>query len=78
MSRNRATEAYVQTKVNFPATLMARFSLLHWDPVLNKSRYGAVSEVLTKLLTNYVNQLETGVDPLAEPEPSSESQLKAL
>lgn len=69
MSQTRTTEPYVQTKVNFPATLMARFSLLHWDPVLSKPKYGEVSRVLTALLSNYVNQMETGVDPLATPEP---------
>lgn len=77
MSQTRTSEPYVQTKVNFPATLMARFGLLHWDPVLNKPRYGAVSEVLTKLLSGYVNQMEQGTDPLAEPE-TPEPDVKDL
>ena len=58
MSRPKAAEAYVQQKVNLPATLMARFTLLHWDPVLRKVRYGAVSEVVTKLLKDYVDAEE--------------------
>jgi hypothetical protein len=58
MSRKRTTEAYVQQKVSFPATLLARFSRFHWDPVLNKVQYGAISRVLTNLLSDHVNQLE--------------------
>lgn len=77
MSRARAAEPYVQQKISLPATLMARFSNLHWDPVLSKPRYGAVSEVLTKLLSDYVNRMESGDDPFAEPA-SPSSDLKAL
>lgn len=69
MSRARATEPYVQQKISLPATLMARFSLLHFDPVLSKAKYGAVSDVMTKLLTDYVNKMENGVDPFAEEDP---------
>lgn len=58
MSKKRASEPYVQQKVNLPATLMARFSLLHWDPVLRKVKYAAVSKVLSTLLTEYVNKAE--------------------
>lgn len=58
MSKKRADEPYVQQKVNIPATLMARFSLLYWDPVLKKVRYGKVSEIVTKLLTDHVNKTE--------------------
>jgi hypothetical protein len=66
MARPRTAEPYVQQKISLPATLMARFSRLHWDPTLNKVKYGAVSEIATKLLTNYVNSLENGTDPLAK------------
>lgn len=59
MGKPRAIEPYVQQKVNLPATLMARFQLLHWDPVNRKVKYGAVSEVVTSLLTDYVNKMET-------------------
>lgn len=76
MARPKATEAYVQQKVSLPATLVARFGLLHWDPVLQKPKYGAISDVLTKLLTNYVNSMENGTDPIAEQE--SDSILKGL
>lgn len=58
MSRRRATEHYVQQKVSFPATLFARFSRYYWDPVLNKLQYGAISKVMTDLLTEHVNRLE--------------------
>jgi hypothetical protein len=58
VSRKKTEEPYVQQKISLPATLMARFSMLHFDPVLSKTRYGAVSEVVTKLLTNYVNEME--------------------
>lgn len=58
MSKKRASEPYVQQKVNLPATLMARFSILHWDPVLRKVKYAAVSKVLSTLLTEYVNKAE--------------------
>lgn len=64
MTRKRKDEGYIQQKVSLPAVLMARFSRLHWDPVLIKTRYGAISDVLTALLTNYVNKLEQG-----QPEP---------
>lgn len=59
MSKKRAPEPYIQTKVNIPATLMARFSLLHWDPVLRKPKYAAVSKVVSLLLTDYVNKAES-------------------
>lgn len=58
MSRKRADEPYVQQKVNLPATLAARFSLLHWDPVSRKVKYGSFSEVITTLLADYVNRTE--------------------
>lgn len=58
MSKTRALEPYVQQKVNLPATLMARFTLLHWDPTNRKVAYGAVSRVVTELLTDYVNRAE--------------------
>lgn len=58
MGKPRATEPYVQQKVNLPATLMARFSLHHWDAVNRKVKYGAVSEVFTKLLSEYVSKMD--------------------
>lgn len=67
MVRPRAPEPYVRQKVNFPATLMARFGNIHWDPVLRKVQYGAVSHVLTTLLTDYVNRMENGDKPLDIP-----------
>lgn len=72
MSRKRTPEPYVQQKISLPATLMARFARLHWDPVLQKVRYGAVSEVATKLLTDYVSRMESGED-ITEPKPKTES-----
>jgi hypothetical protein len=65
MSRQKTPEPYVQQKVSFPATLLARFSRFHWDPVLNKMEYGAISRVMTDLLTDYVNRREN-------PEPEKE------
>lgn len=58
MAKPRAVEPYVQQKVNLPSTLMARFSLLYWDPVNRKVAYGAVSKVVTALLTDHVNKME--------------------
>jgi len=58
MSRLRSREPWVQQKITLPATLLARFSRFHWDPVLNKPQYGAISRVMTELLTEYVNRLE--------------------
>jgi hypothetical protein len=58
MSRQRAPEPYIQQKVSIPSTLFARFSRFHWDPVLNKMQYGAISKILTELLTDYVNKME--------------------
>jgi len=58
MSRRRTAEHYVQQKVSFPATLFARFSRFYWDPVLNKLQYGAISRVMTQLLSDHVNRLE--------------------
>lgn len=58
MSRKRAAEPYVQQKINLPATLAARFSMLHWDPVAKKVKYGAYSEVISTLLADYVNKAE--------------------
>lgn len=50
----------MQQKISFDATLMARFSRIHWDPVLGKVKYGAVSQVLNSLLADYVNKVESG------------------
>lgn len=61
MSKRRAAEPYVQQKINLPATLVARFSMLHWDPVLRKVKYAAFSEVVTALLTDYVNRTEAEI-----------------
>ena len=57
MSRRRKPY-YVQQKVNIPATLLARFSQFHWDAAKSKVKYGAISDILTDLLTDYVNRLE--------------------
>lgn len=57
MSRKRKTP-YVQQKVSIPATLLARFSRFHWDAAKSKVQYGAISEVLTRLLADYVNRME--------------------
>lgn len=59
MSKKRSPEPYVQQKVNLPATLAARFTLLHWDPVNRKVEYGAFSKVITLLLSEYVNKTES-------------------
>ena len=58
----RTPEPYIQQKVSIPATLLARFSRFHWDPVLNKPQYGAISRVVTKLLSDYVNRMEGNPD----------------
>lgn len=60
MTRKRTDEGYIQQKISLPATLMARFQRLHWDPVLTKTKYGAISDVMTGLLTTYVNTMEAG------------------
>lgn len=60
MSRLKKQSAYVQQKVSFDAVTMARFQKIHWDPVLGKAKYGAISQVLNKMLIDYVNQVETG------------------
>jgi hypothetical protein len=60
MSRLKKQSAYVQQKVSFDAVVMARFQRIHWDPVLGKAKYGAVSQVLNKALLDYVNKVESG------------------
>ena len=72
MTRKRTAEPYVQQKISLPATLVARFSRLHWDPVLTKTRYGAMSDIMTKLLTDYVNRAEGNYEPEAPDAPSKE------
>jgi hypothetical protein len=57
MSRRRKPY-YVQQKVSIPATLLARFSKFHWNAAQNKVQYGAISDVLTALLSDYVNRME--------------------
>jgi hypothetical protein len=54
----RTPEPHISQKVSLPATLVARFSRFHWDPVLNKPQYGAISKVVTELLSDYVNRME--------------------
>ena len=62
LSRQRKSEPYVQQKVNLNATVMARFTRIHWDPTLQKVRYAAVSQVVNKLLADYVNKIESGAE----------------
>jgi len=67
MSRHRKPY-YVQQKVSIPATLLARFSRFHWDAAKNKVQYGAISEVVTNLLSDYVNRMENpSIVPDQEP-----------
>ena len=66
MSRTRKSEPFIQQKVNIPATLAARFAQLYWDPVLQKTKYAAMSQVVTKLLADHVNKVENGVIPAEE------------
>jgi len=67
MSRQRKPY-YVQQKVSIPATLLARFSRFHWDAAKNKVQYGAISEVVTSLLSDYVNRMENpSIVPPQEP-----------
>lgn len=67
MSRTRK-EYYVQQKVSIPATLLARFSKFHWDAAKNKVQYGAISDVVTALLSDYVNRMENpNLDPSIVP-----------
>jgi hypothetical protein len=67
MSRHRKPY-YVQQKVSIPATLLARFSRFHWDAAKNKVQYGAISEVVTNLLSDYVNRMENpSIVPSQEP-----------
>lgn len=58
MGRRKTPEPFIQQKVSFPATLFARFSRFYWNPTLNKLEYGAISKVMTELLTDHVNKLE--------------------
>ena len=69
----------MQQKVSIPATLLARFSRFHWDATLNKIQYGAISTVVSDLLSNYVNRMENPAasPPLApdhEPQPQKALQ----
>lgn len=67
MSRTRKAY-YVQQKVSIPATLLARFSKFHWDAAKNKVQYGAISDVVTALLSDYVNRMENpNLDPSIVP-----------
>lgn len=71
MSRMRKPY-YVQQKVSIPATLLARFSKFHWNAAQNKVQYGAISAVLTALLTDYVNRMENpSIVPDQQPEKES-------
>ena len=54
----RTAEPHVSQKVSLPATLVARFDRFHWNPTLNKPQYGAISKVITDLLSDYVNRME--------------------
>src|SRR5215831_8312559 len=58
VTRQRTTEPYIQQKITIPATLAARFSRFHWDAAKNKVQYGAISKIVTELLSDYVNKLE--------------------
>lgn len=56
--RPKTDEPYIQTKINIPSTLAARFALLHQDPVTKKVAYGAYSNIITELLLRYVETEE--------------------
>jgi hypothetical protein len=73
MSRSRKPY-YVQQKVSIPATLLARFSRFHWNAAQNKVQYGAISTVLTALLSDYVNRMENNPSPPLVPEQKEKTQ----
>ena len=53
--RPKSPEQLVRKQVHIPAYLAAEFELLHFDPVYRKPRYGVWSEVVTKLIREYMD-----------------------
>lgn len=56
MSRRRKAVPPVEIKTNVPADLLAAVDLILWDPVLQKPKYGARSELITHLLRLWVKE----------------------
>lgn len=60
-------------KVRIPVDLAAKADLLHLDPVRGTPTYGARSELITRLLREYLEnlskdkKLDEGIDNLAKP-----------
>lgn len=61
MTRRRKLNGYIQQKISFDPTVMARFQKIHWNRTYGRVEYGAVSQVLNGLLLDYVNRVEAGI-----------------
>lgn len=81
MPRPRKSIRTVEINVVIPMDLSAAMDQLLWDPVLQKPKYGARSELVTKLLTDWVvanspdfAQAESEIPDLEPPAPIAEGE----
>lgn len=63
MTGVRRAEPSVARKVYLPPRLAGKIDLLLIDEMRRKPRYGAFSHLVTKLLNEYLNNIEKGLKP---------------
>jgi hypothetical protein len=58
MPRSPNPEPYKPWKITLPATLAGRIEFIFLDPIHGKPRYGARNELLTRLLSQWLDSDE--------------------
>lgn len=66
MSGIKRAEPTVARRIYLPARLAAEVDLLLIDDMRHKPRYGALSQLCTKLLNEYIAKLKTAPVPVAK------------
>lgn len=62
----RRGETLVRWNMTIPLDLAARFERLHEHPAYRKVLYGSKSQVISRLLSDYLDKLESEVKATAE------------
>lgn len=64
MARKEKLDPPVEFRAHIPTSLAIEVAKRLWDPVLRKQKYGAASELATRLLNDWIKTEQ--VNPLAE------------
>lgn len=56
MPRRRHTDPPSKVTISLPSTLLAKISLILFDPVRGKRKHGELSSLITKLLEDWIKE----------------------